>query len=192
MMRAVTCMDSGLPLGGLPPSKTESLLTMDPFLSRREPLVDSGEDSPDSGGEGVATRVNEVARSATEGDRDGSRPAALRTAKNEAAGLSFGAGSALPPGMLESFSRALMRWEILDPSLLLFGRNSDEDCCWVILCRYAAPEETALAELAELAETSPGRTIGPLMGFDTVLTMRGMEDPLSEPGAASLPTEFLV
>lgn len=172
-MRAVTWIDSGLPLGSFPPSNMESLPTMAGFR-----LLDSGEESVEPGGGADGPLVSELALSATDGERDGSRPLGFRTEKKLEAGRSFPEPSP-PPALLDSFSKALMRWEMLDPILLLVGRNSADEFCCVILCRNAAPVETLLAELVE---TSPGVRMGPRIGFDTVLTMRGVDNedkPLS-------------
>ena len=124
----------------------------------------SGDDSRESGGvPGVFCRVNEVARSATDGDLDGSRTLALRTEKNVDDGRADRPASS-PSAVLESFSSALMRCEMLDPTPFLAARLLDDDCC-VILCKNAAPDETVLAELGG---TSLGVSNAPRTGLETV------------------------
>ncbi len=122
--------------------------------------------------------MTELARSATDGDREGSLDV-LRTEKKVDDGR-FCSPSA--PVELDNFSSALMRCEMLDPILELLGLASDEGCC-VILCRYAAPDERALAELDV---TSPGARKLPRTGFETVRVMaRGIPNSPSRPSVAA-------
>lgn len=128
----------------------ESRLATDPDLSRG--TLSSGDPSRDSeiADRVGLPRVRELARSATDGERDGSRVLDFRTAKNVEDGtLLRGGGASLSPEEPESFSRALMRCEMLDPSLPLLARFFWwlDVCCWVILCKKAAPEDTDRAEL---------------------------------------------
>lgn len=110
MIRAFTWTDSGRPLGALPFSKTESRLAIEPDRSRDVSLGISGVDSRDVGGDGVLSLVSDDARSATEGDRDESRPPGLRTEKKVEVGRSARAGSSTtgPEVLPDSFSSAFI------------------------------------------------------------------------------------
>jgi hypothetical protein len=92
-------------------------------------LVVSGDESLDAGGEGDAPLVNKLAPSATDDGRDVSRVLVLRTAKKVVAGRSLVVAASTTGVLPESFSSALMRCEMLEPSLLaLLGLTSDA-CC---------------------------------------------------------------
>jgi hypothetical protein len=131
----------------------ERRFTRDPDRPRPITLAASGEDCRDGGGDGVGPLVSELALSTTEGDLEGSP----------------GAG-ALP----ESFSSALMRWEMLDPSLELLGRRSAAVCCWEAFGRYAAPDE---ADLVVPTGASSGAKKELRTGFDAVREKRGAVKP---------------
>jgi hypothetical protein len=132
-------------------------------------LPASGDDCLDGGGEGVGPLVNELALSTTDGDLDGSRVLALRTAKKVEAGRSLGAASAVAV-LPDSFSSALIRCEMLDPSLALLGRRSAAVCCAELFCREGAPDE---ADLAAPAAASPGAKKEFRTGLETVRVKRG-------------------
>jgi hypothetical protein len=112
MIRALTWMDSGRPRGVFPVSNMDNLLAMDPERSRKVFLPVSGDESRESGGDGVVPLRAAEARSSTDGDFAGStRGLVLRTEKKVEDGRSLGTTSPLPPApaVEESFSSALMR-----------------------------------------------------------------------------------
>ena len=121
-MRAVTWTESGLPRGAFPPSNIDNRLATDADRSREGALFSSGDVSLDRGGEGVKPPlVRELARSATDGERAGSRTLPLRTEKKAEDGLSLGTPSVGAPLLTDSISSALIRCEMLDPILPVLG-----------------------------------------------------------------------
>ena len=183
-MRAVTWIDSGRPRGALPVSNIDSRLAIDPDRSRGV-LPVSGDESRDSGGEGVVPCRAAEARAKTEGDLAGSpQGLVLRTEKKVDEGLSLGGTASLPPVLEDSFSRALIRWEMLEPILPDLGRKSADEVCCVSLWRKAAPEDTVRADAVV---TSAGDSKLPRMGLDTVRTVVGLERPLLSIEAADRP-----
>ncbi len=114
---------------------------MDPDRSRGANLVVPGEDSLESGGDGVWFLVRECARSTTDGDLDGSRTLGFRTEKNEDDGRSArGWPSPAPPPLADSFSNALIRCDMLEPMFAFLGAKLLGEGCCVSLCRNAAPK----------------------------------------------------
>jgi hypothetical protein len=102
----------------------------------------SFEVSGDDEGDGVC-RVNESARSATDGDLEELRVLAFRTEKKAVEAPEFGA--IVPTGVafgaeLESFSRALILCDIPDPRLTFLGTGLG--ACWLMRFRKAAPALT--------------------------------------------------
>lgn len=164
MILAVTEMVSGRPRVVFPggrlssgkASNMESRLVTDPDRSRRECQLlsrDGPSLEPDLEGGVLVGLAKELARSTTDGDLEGSRP--LRTEKKVDEGLSRLGASVLlasPPVDEAIFSSALMRCEILEPTLV-FAVRFPPCCCCATLFRYAAPE---LRDRAEFGPTSFG------------------------------------
>ncbi len=93
-------------------------LCIEPDLSRI--LKVSGEDSRDTDGE--VSRVNELARSAMDGDLEAPRTLPFLTEKNAVDAPDVGPvvlGVVFAPA--PSFSNALILWEIPDPRLAFFA-----------------------------------------------------------------------
>lgn len=103
--------------------KALSRFWIDPERSRNFDV--SGDDSRDTEGEGLGVfRVRELARSAMEGDLEAARTLPLRTEKNAGeAPVGAVVPGEVPGALADSFSRALMRWEIPDPRLTFFARG---------------------------------------------------------------------
>jgi hypothetical protein len=122
--------------------KTSKRLFTDPDLSRIREI--SGEPSLEAVGDGVF-RLKELARSTTDAteELDASLMLALRTEKND---VDVAPGVVTDPGggdpVLDSFSKALILWEIPDPTLTFL--TTGLSCCWFILFKKAAPADTVL------------------------------------------------
>ncbi|KAK5631950.1 hypothetical protein RRF57_007664 [Xylaria bambusicola] len=138
-----------------------SLLATEPDLSRFM-LGASGVVSRERSGVG-GWRVSELARSMTEGDFDDSLVLCFRTVKKVEDGVTgLGRSSFELP---DSASKALIRCEMLDPTLPFFDCMLALDGLRVRLFRYAAPlEETLLGALPW--DMSTGMRSEPRIGLD--------------------------
>lgn len=168
MIRAVTWMDSGLPRGAFCPSNMVNLLAIEPDLSRVV-LGASGVGSRERSGVG-GWRVTELARSATEGDFDGSLVLCFRTVKKVEDGV-VGLGRS-SFGLPDSASKALMRCEMLDPTLPFFDWILALDGLRVRLFKNVAPFDDTLLGMLPW-DMSTGMRSDPRIGLDAARGKRG-------------------
>lgn len=115
-------------------SNMDTRLTTEPDLCRR--TLPSSASSWCEGVGDAALPCSDLVLSTTDGALDVSR---FCTAKKVDDGRSRLTGRDWSPDVAESFSSALMRCEMLDPTLgFMVARLAD--CCCVTLCKKAAPE----------------------------------------------------